>query len=128
MIKKFDQFEDTTQTIKDILLELEDSGFSIEYTLEKKTKDYFTESKRQISTIKITNPVGKFNINDLNQVLERISGFLNKPLKANMYLTRDYAGLFGCEHIYIYDDERGIRNWDGKIKTVSDIYAIKIFL
>ena len=83
MIKRFDQFDDTTQTIKDILLELEDNGFNIEYKFKNNEIDSITISKQK----------SKFFIEEIEDYLQRVSRFLDKSIECeiqNKYgLTRE---------------------------------------
>jgi len=95
-IKTYESFNDTDlQIIKDILLEIEDDGFKIEYHYD--------------SNFKITHILIKYNepfyINDnIRETFKRISTFLGKTIYG--FWRGD---MNGEQKFYVYSDERDIR-------------------
>lgn len=115
-IKTYESFNDgDLQIIKDILLELEDDGFDIEYHYD---------NKFSITHIFIRNKNTFYLCDNIKQSLIRISNFLGSSICGFWRY-----GTSGEQKFYIYSDEREIRTGGNKMdKNWPIISAMRLLI
>ena len=98
-LKTYESFEENSEfllDIKDILVELEDDGFKV---------DYHFDTKFKIIHVFIDKPGYHFRMSDnLTYVFKRMSRFLGKSIKGFWRFGTDNERIF-----YIHSDNRDIR-------------------
>lgn len=98
-LKTYESFDENSEfllDIKDILVELEDDGFKV---------DYLFDTRCQIIHIFIDKPGYLFKMNDnLIYILKRMSRFLGKSIEGFWRFGTESERKF-----YIHSDNRGIR-------------------
>jgi hypothetical protein len=121
-VKTYESFnESDLQIIKDILLEIEDEGFKIEYHYDSN----FKITHIMINPRRDDNKVFKFTLSD-NMVdsLVRVSSFLNKTIQGFWRY-----GNSAESKLHVYNDSRGIRTSGYQMdKNWPEMYALRIMI
>jgi hypothetical protein len=105
LIKNFESFNnDKIETIKDILIDLEDDGFNIEYYYDSEFKVTHIMIKNKL-TDRHDRSLPFYISSNMKDCLKRIVRFLDKSQIQGFWRY----GVSKEEKFFIYDDNRDIR-------------------
>jgi len=124
-IKTYESFnESDLQIIKDILLEIEDEGFKIEYHYDSN----FKITHIMINPRREDNKLFKFTLSDnMIDTLIRISHFLNKTIQG--FWRYGKMEQLHESKFYVYNDPRGIRTDGHQMdRNWPEMYAFRIMI